>query len=58
MQYVELVQVEQFAILILHKMHFKFVVFEESVYESIEQPLIQSELSYLRYLLVLFEMHC
>jgi len=46
--------------LVKHKKHLKFVVFVALVYVfvSIEQPLIQLELSYLRYLLVLTELHC
>jgi len=43
-----------------HKTHLKFVVIVVLVYvlESNEQLLIQLELSYLRYLLVLAELHC
>jgi len=57
---VELVQVTQFGIFKLHKMHLQFVALEVLGYvlESIAQLLMQLELSYLRYLLELAELHC
>jgi len=59
-QFVELAHIEQFIIVKLHKIHLKFVGFEMLVYvlESAVQLLIQSELSFFRYLLGLAELHC